>query len=68
MLLLMAKTSSSSHGSTNSSSFRTGSVSAVSPVAAFRGDGDGDGHEDDHGIFDDDKRKIYTGPNPLHNR
>lgn len=29
---------------------------------------DGDGGDDDDEVFGDEKRKVYTGPNPLHNR
>ncbi|KAK7300259.1 hypothetical protein RJT34_11100 [Clitoria ternatea] len=49
--------------------FRSGSVSNLSPFQDKRGPAQNKG-EDGSGeaVLGDEKRKIYTGPNPLHNR
>ncbi|KAF2291947.1 hypothetical protein GH714_042289 [Hevea brasiliensis] len=52
-------------------SFKTGSASQFHPVESHGGHGgDNKDHEDadDPVGLSDEKRKIYTGPNPLHNR
>lgn len=51
------------------SSFKVGSVPSTEAARAhknFRGNADKDSADDE--IFGGDKRKVYTGPNPLHNR
>lgn len=72
----------SASGSHRKSSLKSASGSAefkpVDSKGLFRGyqngdgegDGDGDGDDDDdeEAGFDDEKRRVHTGPNPLHNR
>ncbi|GMI92330.1 hypothetical protein HRI_002902300 [Hibiscus trionum] len=66
--------SSSSHG--DSSSLKKPDLSALSqrfkpPVHGGFGAGNHGAAADDDdgdGVFDDEKRKVHTGPNPLHNR
>lgn len=70
LLLLLQTTSSSADGSARYGTFKTGSSSSkltsdVKSNGSFGGDDD---HKDDHAVFGDEKRKVYTGPNPLHNR
>ncbi|KAE8656702.1 Aldolase superfamily protein isoform 1 [Hibiscus syriacus] len=72
--LLQLEFSGSSHGSSLKKSAISASSQRFKPPV--RGGGfeagshkakDG-GADDDDGIFDDEKRKVHTGPNPLHNR
>lgn len=66
LLLLLLQTSSSADGSARYGAFKTGSVKSNGSFGG--GDHkDEDGHHD-QAVFGDDKRKVYTGPNPLHNR
>ncbi|KAF3453197.1 hypothetical protein FNV43_RR03636 [Rhamnella rubrinervis] len=74
LLVLHASTSTSSaHGSAK---FRSAKTSAVSdhPLGSAKSNagfvvvgGDKD-IEDGDSVFGDEKRRIHTGPNPLHNR
>ncbi|KAE8037302.1 hypothetical protein FH972_009902 [Carpinus fangiana] len=67
LLLLLLQTSSSADGSARYGTFKTGSVKSNGGFGG--GDHkDEDGHDHDPAVFGDDKRKVYTGPNPLHNR
>ncbi|KAK8493508.1 hypothetical protein V6N12_024895 [Hibiscus sabdariffa] len=65
-LLFQLEFSSSSHGS----SLKKPAVSPSSPPvhAGNHRTKDAAADDDDDGIFDDEKRKVQTGPNPLHNR
>lgn len=81
VLLLLSKPSSSSsssagHGSAGATaavsaarfgSFRGGSAASelthAESAATFTSD-----QKNGDAVFDDEKRRIYTGPNPLHNR
>ncbi|KAL6341928.1 hypothetical protein AAG906_038173 [Vitis piasezkii] len=76
MLLLLSQASSSSadHGSAAAAaaaaprfgSFRGGSAaSELTHVESATSTGN---KKDGDAVFGDEKRKIYTGPNPLHNR
>jgi hypothetical protein len=77
LLLLQTSTSSSAaNGSARYGAFKTGSPSKLADDIKSNGhfgggdhhkDEDGD-HDHDHAVFGDEKRKVYTGPNPLHNR
>lgn len=65
LLLVQLETSCLADGYTYKrfGKLRSGSGSALSPVKSknlFGGGGDG--------VFDAEKRKVHTGPNPLHNR
>ncbi|KAK3443652.1 hypothetical protein EUGRSUZ_B03753 [Eucalyptus grandis] len=69
LLLLLLEASITVDGSARFASFRTKpSPSGLSPVmpdnASFGGARYGEGD----GPFGDEKRRVYTGPNPLHNR
>lgn len=60
--------SAAADGPAKFQSFRSGTMSKLSPFQATgssRKNTDEDGSEADLG---DEKRRIYTGPNPLHNR
>ncbi|KAL3533513.1 hypothetical protein ACH5RR_007034 [Cinchona calisaya] len=50
------------------SSFRVGYVPSPSHKDFKRNADKEDGSPPDNEIFGADKRKVYTGPNPLHNR
>ncbi|KAI3419074.1 uncharacterized protein J3R85_013415 [Psidium guajava] len=69
LLLLLLETSVTVDGSARFATFKTKpGPSGLSPVkpdnASFRGAR----HEEGDGPFGDEKRRVYTGPNPLHNR
>lgn len=68
LVLILLETSSSADGSATSGTFKPGSASELSK-AKYNGVFGGD-HKDEDGdaVFGDEKRKVYTGPNPLHNR
>lgn len=71
VLVLLLKSSAFPDGSARFGSFKTGSASQFHPVEShggFRGDNEDHEDGDDPVGLSDDKRKIYTGPNPLHNR
>ncbi|KAJ7960517.1 hydroxymethylglutaryl-CoA lyase, mitochondrial [Quillaja saponaria] len=62
-------TSSAADGSARFGGSKTESVSKFNPAEENRRLGqDKDEDGDKKAVFDDEKRKIYTGPNPLHNR
>ncbi|KAK9273003.1 hypothetical protein L1049_017810 [Liquidambar formosana] len=67
LMLLLLKTSSFSDGSARFGTFKTGYGSELSPVES-NGGSRGNGDEDGDAVLVDEKRKIHTGPNPLHNR
>ncbi|GLT41796.1 hypothetical protein SLA2020_158380 [Shorea laevis] len=74
VLLLLEASDSAVYGSSAShESFKTGNSAAshdFSPVES-NSTGGSEGHhkvEDGDAVFGDEKRKIHTGPNPLHNR
>ncbi|KAJ6409277.1 hypothetical protein OIU84_008886 [Salix udensis] len=48
-------------------SFKT-TGSATQLLGAVKSHGGGDRDEEGDATLGDEKRKIYTGPNPLHNR
>nr|DAD42891.1 TPA_asm: hypothetical protein HUJ06_001121 [Nelumbo nucifera] len=68
LMLLQLETPCSADGYGRFGRFRGGSASKLSAFQSKgipeRREGDKDGDE----VFGVDKRKIYTGPNPLHNR
>ena len=67
LILSMFNTSFSDDGSAKFQSFRTGPVSK--PFQAKGGSRQHTGGEDgSEAVIGDEKRKVYTGPNPLHNR
>ncbi|KAI4305900.1 hypothetical protein L6164_029231 [Bauhinia variegata] len=69
LVLFLFKTSSAADGSAKFQSFKSGSMSNFSSAGAkqgFRPYQGKDGTSDE--VLNDEKRKIYTGPNPLHNR
>ncbi|KAK7304888.1 hypothetical protein VNO77_42781 [Canavalia gladiata] len=70
LLLLIQSFSTTTHNDyAKFQNFETGSVSKPNPIQAKQGSrensGEGSGGE---AVLGDEKRKIYTGPNPLHNR
>lgn len=65
LMLLQVETSCLASGSGRFGRLKNGSYSNFSPVESKGGFG---GNEDGDGAFGVEKRKIYTGPNPLHNR
>ncbi|KAL1347955.1 hypothetical protein HN51_023958 [Arachis hypogaea] len=71
LVLFMFKTSFPKDGSAKFQSFATGSMSKHSQAKR----GSRHQHKDEEngrgevgGVLGDEKRKVYTGPNPLHNR
>ncbi|KAI4308217.1 hypothetical protein L6164_031315 [Bauhinia variegata] len=69
LVLFLFKTSSAADGSAKFQNFRSGSMPKPSSAEAeegFRPYQGEDGTSDE--VLGDEKRKIYTGPNPLHNR
>lgn len=82
LVFLLLETSISADGSAKFGSFKTGSAasdhhhqqqqqlsssSAESGAGFLRGDKSTENGADDS-VFGDQKRRIHTGPNPLHNR
>lgn len=65
LVLFLFKSTFSVEGYAKSHNFRTKSKSKFSPFQGSRQNSGEKGHED---VLGDEKRKIYTGPNPLHNR
>ena len=69
LFLFNFKTSSAADGSAKFQSFKSGSMSKIDPAqhrGGFREQNSG--KESSEAVLGDEKRKIYTGPNPLHNR
>lgn len=71
LMLLQLETPCLAGGSGRFSSLKGGSgsgsgseINPVKPHGAYKGNADKDADE----IYGADKRKVYTGPNPLHNR
>lgn len=67
LMLLQFETPCFAAGIGRFSRFKVGSSSELNPVkphGGFKGNAD----KDSEGIFGAEKRKVYTGPNPLHNR
>ncbi|CAK9188536.1 unnamed protein product [Ilex paraguariensis] len=68
MLLKLGNSPCFADGYGRFSRSKGGSGSDLSPLKTHNGlKGKGNKHEDDD-IFGGDKRRVYTGPNPLHNR
>lgn len=69
-LLLLLYFQSSSSSSSSCSSFVVSAFSQqLMPVESHGGFEANDNDDGDEGEdFGDEKRKVYTGPNPLHNR
>ncbi|KAL4611459.1 hypothetical protein ACB092_08G124900 [Castanea dentata] len=67
LILLLLEISSSADGSATFGTFKTGSASELSN-AKHKGGFGGDKDKGGDAVFGDEKRKVYTGPNPLHNR
>ncbi|XVF69535.1 hypothetical protein PTKIN_Ptkin11bG0089700 [Pterospermum kingtungense] len=81
LLLLLFQLESSTSAHDHGSASRHGSFKPVSassqqirPVESHGGFAAGNHNhrgkdgDDDHGVYGDEKRKVHTGPNPLHNR
>lgn len=66
ILFLFKISSSTANGYAKSQSFRTQPLSNLSPFKGKSRQNTGDG--DGEAVLGDEKRIIYTGPNPLHNR
>lgn len=67
LILSVLETPCSAVGYAKFSRFKGGSDSELNPAKSnngFKGNVDKDGNE----IFGAEKRKVHTGPNPLHNR
>ncbi|CAL5420577.1 unnamed protein product [Camellia sinensis] len=70
MLMIEFKTPCFADGFNKFSRFKGGSVSetnSLKPHRGFKGN-NADYKNGDDGVFGAQKRKVYTGPNPLHNR
>lgn len=67
VLVLALLRASSVDGSATYRTFKTGSPSEPTGGKP-RGRFGADKNEDGGPVFGDEKRKVYTGPNPLHNR
>lgn len=72
LLLLLFQLKSSTSSTHDHGSFKPVSASSHQQFRGGFEAGNHDHHrvkDDDHdGVFDDEKRKVHTGPNPLHNR
>ncbi|AET00169.1 Clavata3/ESR (CLE) gene family member MtCLE21 [Medicago truncatula] len=69
LVLFLFNTSFSAQEYAKSQNFRTKSMSKFSPnFQAKGGSRQNSGEEGNEDVLGDEKRKIYTGPNPLHNR
>ncbi|KAJ6895976.1 hypothetical protein NC651_022262 [Populus alba x Populus x berolinensis] len=70
LILLLLETSSAPDRSARHGSFKTtGSTAQLTgPVKSHGGGLRGDRDEEGDATLGDEKRKVYTGPNPLHNR
>lgn len=67
LMLLQFETACFAEGYEKFGRFKGGSGSVLGPVKAQSGfKGNADKHDDE--VFGVEKRKVYTGPNPLHNR
>ncbi|XXG52869.1 hypothetical protein AAC387_Pa03g1073 [Persea americana] len=62
LMLVQLKTSCFADGYKRFERLRGGAISDTNPVKSKSLFGGGDG------VFDAEKRKVHTGPNPLHNR
>ncbi|KAB1215563.1 hypothetical protein CJ030_MR4G017903 [Morella rubra] len=67
LVLLLLETPSSADGAAAFGTFKTGSPPSTSSNAKPNGAFGRHKDEDGDVVFGDDKRKVYTGPNPLHN-
>ena len=68
LMLLQLQSSCFAEGYGRFSGFKVGSGSGseLKPSGAFKGNPDKDKDGDE--VFAAEKRRVYTGPNPLHNR
>lgn len=67
LMILPLETPCLAAGSGRLNRFKGGSGFQVNPVKPH-GSITGNAEKDADAIFGADKRKVYTGPNPLHNR
>ncbi|KAJ6310200.1 hypothetical protein OIU76_015015 [Salix suchowensis] len=67
LILLLLETSSVPDRSARYGSFKT-TGSTTQLLGAVKSHGGGDRDEEGDATLGGEKRKIYTGPNPLHNR
>nr|TKS01825.1 hypothetical protein D5086_0000169320 [Populus alba] len=70
LILLLLETSSAHDRSARHGSFKTtgSSTQLTGPVKSHGGGLRGDRDKEGDATLGDEKRKVYTGPNPLHNR
>ena len=68
LVLFLFQSSLTGDESAELQSFQTGSLSKLSPIQAKGGVRRNKGEGRSEAVLGDEKRKIYTGPNPLHNR
>jgi len=68
LLLLLQSFSSATEESGKFQHFKTGYMSKFNSVQDKQGFRQNSGEGGSEAILGDEKRKIYTGPNPLHNR
>ncbi|KAL5101547.1 hypothetical protein RYX36_005874 [Vicia faba] len=68
LILFFFKNSISVEGYAKSQNFRTDSNSKLSAVQGKTTSTKNSGVQGSEDVLADEKRKIYTGPNPLHNR
>ncbi|KAG6762444.1 hypothetical protein POTOM_032944 [Populus tomentosa] len=69
LILLLLETSSAHDRSARHGSFKTtgSSTKLTGPVKSHGGGLRGDRDKEGEATLGDEKRKVYTGPNPLHN-
>ncbi|KAF3442161.1 hypothetical protein FNV43_RR16077 [Rhamnella rubrinervis] len=67
LVLLLLETACFAEGYGKIGRFKGGSGSVLGPVKSQSGF-KGNAHKDGDEVFGVEKRKVYTGPNPLHNR
>ncbi|CAL5190436.1 unnamed protein product [Lathyrus oleraceus] len=68
MILFFFKSSFSVEGYAKSQNFRSDSMSKLSASQGKSTSRQNSGVQGSEDVLGDEKRKIYTGPNPLHNR
>ncbi|KAK7400978.1 hypothetical protein VNO78_12287 [Psophocarpus tetragonolobus] len=68
VLFLLQSFSTTTKESQKFQNFESGSMPKPNPSQAKQGFRHNPGEGGDEAVFGEEKRKIYTGPNPLHNR
>lgn len=66
LILLLLETPCFADGSSRFTSGKKGSISTLNHKKGYKGSAEKGNNGDD--VFGAEKRRVYTGPNPLHNR